>query len=142
MTTVGELRAAMNALNRIHDDAAVKAWLPGSTLTLENSARWSPRHGAVIIEANVDPGSALDVIVDGSAQIQAAAGDLLTAAAMARHQLGVYMIGHGTKGWSCACGVISVGNAYLPHKDGCVIAVLDAAIAKAGAPGFTPERGS
>lgn len=58
--TVAELRAALNALDRRHDSAPVKAWLPGSTLTLERTAFWSHKHGAVLIEANVDPGSALE----------------------------------------------------------------------------------
>lgn len=79
---------------------------------------------------------------DGSAQIQAAAAELLTAAILARSQLGYHMIGTGgTKGWSCTCGAKAPHDDPLPHKASCVIAVLDAAIAKAGAPGFTPEAG-
>lgn len=63
--------------------------------------------------------------------LMAAAPTLLTAAILARSQFGVFMIGHGTAGWSCCCGALSLGDDPLPHKPGCVIPILDAAIAKA-----------
>lgn len=57
--------------------------------------------------------------------------ELLVAAKQGRTQLGVFMIGRGTKGSSCACGARALADDPLQHKPGCVIAVLDAAIAAA-----------
>lgn len=62
MATVAELRAALNALDAKFDDATIKAWLPGSTISLGREAFFHERHQAVLVEGNVDPGSALEEV--------------------------------------------------------------------------------
>lgn len=81
-TTVAQLRAALDALDRVYDDKPVKAWLPGSTIRFEGAAFWNDRHRAVLLPANVDPGSALlDDADSHSGQISA---DMLAALKQAR----------------------------------------------------------
>lgn len=54
--TVKEL---IGQLQKLPQDKPVKVWLPGSTISL-SSAFDSDRKGLVLIEGNVDEGSALD----------------------------------------------------------------------------------
>ena len=57
--TVASLRAALAQLGPGHDDRVVKAWLPGSYITLADAVLV---HGGdvLLIEGNLDPGSALE----------------------------------------------------------------------------------
>lgn len=61
---VKELREALEQLGTGHDDKEVKVWLPGSTIRLNGPvlhAVPSQYKDRVLIEGNLDPGSALYV---------------------------------------------------------------------------------
>lgn len=66
--TLGELRAALALIGAGHDHKPVVVWLPGSKIDL-NSKLWLAGEmapdgsGAVAIEGNVRPGSALSGIL-------------------------------------------------------------------------------
>ena len=56
--TLKDLREALALLGTGHDNKPVVVWLPGSHIDLETTLFL--RDGAVMIEGNVRPGSALD----------------------------------------------------------------------------------
>lgn len=55
--TVKELRDSLKLLGKGHDNAEVVIWLPGSKIDLSTTLML--RDGAILIEGNVRPGSAL-----------------------------------------------------------------------------------
>ena len=55
--TIKQLREALALIGTGHDNKEVKIWLPGSLIELESTLFL--RDGAVMIEGNVAPGSAL-----------------------------------------------------------------------------------
>jgi hypothetical protein len=58
--TVKELRDHLAKVPGKYDDLQIKAWLPGSTISL-SPMMVEPYHGNILIEGNIDKGSALDV---------------------------------------------------------------------------------
>lgn len=59
---VRELKLALQNLGPGHDDKEVKAWLPGSTISLGPSM--FQRSGVWCVEGNVDEGSALERLME------------------------------------------------------------------------------
>ncbi len=59
---IKELRAALAALPSDSDDSELEVWLPGSTIRLNLFGKgvFIRRNGKLMIEGNVNPGSALD----------------------------------------------------------------------------------
>jgi len=58
--TLRELRKLVEATPSKHDDVEVKVWLPGSTIRLNAMGKGLRLYeGNLIMEGNVDPGSAL-----------------------------------------------------------------------------------
>ncbi len=64
---IKELKAALAALDRGHDEMEIEVWLPGSTIRLgydpagKGIATFLRRNGKLMIEGNINPGSALDM---------------------------------------------------------------------------------
>jgi hypothetical protein len=56
--TIKKLRDLLALLGAGHDGREIKVWLPGTTISLSDSIVFSSKHG-IIVEGNVDPGSAL-----------------------------------------------------------------------------------
>jgi hypothetical protein len=56
--TVKQLREHLAKVPSKYDDLKIKVWLPGSTIRL-SPMLVEPYHGNILIEGNVDPGSAL-----------------------------------------------------------------------------------
>lgn len=59
--TLGELRAIVGRFEQAHDGTEVKVWLPGSRISLNEMGNLGlmPKDGVLLIEGNVDEGSAL-----------------------------------------------------------------------------------
>lgn len=56
--TLKQLREHLAKVPEKYDDLQVKVWLPGSTIRL-GPMLVEPYHGNILLEGNVDPGSAL-----------------------------------------------------------------------------------
>ena len=69
---VKELKAALNVLGPGFDEMDVEVWMPGSTIRLgydpagNGIATFLRRGGKLMIEGNVNPGSALDYPNEGA----------------------------------------------------------------------------
>lgn len=62
--TVRQLRNMLNAVPKTADDLEIKVWLPGSTISLNgNGGKFIVGPGTLLIEGNIDRGSALDDLV-------------------------------------------------------------------------------
>lgn len=58
--TFKQLKAAVNSVDEVrHADDEVLVWLPGSTIRLGQHIFFNKKHNALLIEGNVNPGSAL-----------------------------------------------------------------------------------
>jgi hypothetical protein len=57
--TVKELREHLAKVPHQYDNTEIKVWLPGSTIRLA-PMKVEPYHGNILIEGNIDPGSALE----------------------------------------------------------------------------------
>lgn len=57
---VQELRAALSELTPDADHLDIKVWLPGSTISLGGKFMAATKPNTLLIEGNIDPGSALD----------------------------------------------------------------------------------
>lgn len=69
--TVKDLRDALALLGAGHDHKPVKAWLPGSRIALSGTFILSGDD--VLIEGNVEPGSALDDVTRRPGQVEPSA---------------------------------------------------------------------
>lgn len=57
--TLGDLRKHLEKIDAGHDGLEVQVWLPGSKIRLSPMLP-TPYAGKILIEGNVEPGSALD----------------------------------------------------------------------------------
>jgi len=57
--TLQQLREHLAHVPTKYDDLEVKVWLPGTTIRL-TPMKVEPYHGNILLEGNIDPGSALE----------------------------------------------------------------------------------
>jgi len=62
--TLGELRQLIATEPTDHDSFEVKVWLPGSTLSLDHVGTLIQKGDVLMIEANLDPESALAKLLE------------------------------------------------------------------------------
>lgn len=58
--TLKELQELLNSESKSNENLEVKVWLPGSTIRLSGQETMIRRGNILMVEGNVDPGSALD----------------------------------------------------------------------------------
>jgi hypothetical protein len=56
--TLKQLREHIAQFPAKYDDVEIKVWLPGTTIRL-SPMKFEPYHGNLLLEGNIDPGSAL-----------------------------------------------------------------------------------